>query len=151
MKTDREMLDFYGVEVGKRYIVTNIHSSSLEQYKNQKFTVHEDNDYFEGFSIIFDFKKFGSVTRLSCLGQLDYEEIKPEILDEKEKEYLTSVIRPFKDKVREIYKGKSNEDQEYICIRMENDTPIILPNFDKGSMYKGMERNKEYTLKDLKL
>lgn len=154
MKTDKEILDFYGVEMGKTYIVTKIHSDLVEQYKNQQFKIYKDKDelYFDGFLVAFKSNDgYTSTRRLSCLRYLDYEEIKPEILDKEEKEYLTNIIKPFKNKVKVIYKGRGADLKEFICIRIENDTPIMLPDFNEGSMYKDMEYNKEYTLADLGL
>lgn len=77
------------------------------------------------------------------------EKNKP-ILNEEEKEYLSVVIRPFKDKVKYIRKRGTSRG-EYIEIGILNDSAIILPYFEKGTMYKGMEANKEYTLKELSL
>lgn len=77
------------------------------------------------------------------------EKNKP-ILDDAEKEYLSAVIRPFKDKVKYIRKRGALRG-EYIVIGILNDSAIILPYFEKGTMYKGMEANKEYTLKELGL
>lgn len=73
------------------------------------------------------------------------------ILTEKEKEYLSYVIRPFRDRVNYICKSDENMELEYINIRFDVDDFVFLPNFKKGTMYKGMEPNKEYTIKDLGL
>ncbi len=79
------------------------------------------------------------------------------ILDEAERKYLSSVIRPFKKgkAVIRIKKHKSIfENSEEIGI----DTFYIgcghttnLPPFKKDTMYKGMKLNKEYTLEELGL
>lgn len=74
--------------------------------------------------------------------------VENEILDEEEKEYLSAVIRPFKDRIEFISKSRMFDD--YICIGL-NDEAIILPYFKKGTMYKGMELYKKYTLKELGL
>lgn len=87
-----------------------------------------------------------------------FSEYKEPILDDKEKEYLNAVIKPFRNKV-EITIQKSQEttfkDMEYISIYScrENDYGRYtdLPFFEKGTMYKGMELNKEYTLEELGL
>ena len=71
------------------------------------------------------------------------------ILDDKEKEYLGNVIRPFKDEVNALVK-MSISKREYICIKLEKDC-VYLPYFTKDTMYKNMEVNKEYTLKELGL
>lgn len=82
------------------------------------------------------------------LKQLKEEENKP-ILDDEEKEYLSVVIRPFKDKVKYIRKCCTSRG-EYIEIGILNDS-AILPYFNKNTMYKGMELEKQYTLKELGL
>ena len=74
--------------------------------------------------------------------------VEKEILDEKEKEYLSAVIRPFRDRVNYIAKRRMFDDS--ICIGL-NDEAISLPYFKKGTMYKGMELYKKYTLKELGL
>lgn len=73
-----------------------------------------------------------------------------EILDETEKRYLKAVIRPFKDKVEFIFKTEC-KDGYYIKILLNNNDAMVLPNFKKGTMYNGMEKNKKYTLKELGL
>lgn len=88
-------------------------------------------------------------------------EIETDILSEKEKEYLKSIIRPFKDRVEHIDKGKNiNSDGTfyYIGIIVKHiaivgfSEAIYLPYFKPESkMYDGMELNKEYTLKELGL
>lgn len=88
-------------------------------------------------------------------------EIETDILSEKEKEYLKSIIRPFK-RVEYIVKKKSEDCNGntfyYIVIAtisVASDyeiDPIYFPYFKPESkMYEGMELNKEYTLKELGL
>ena len=72
-----------------------------------------------------------------------------DILDDKEKEYLRGVIKPFRNKVICIKKLYCNT-HEYIRIELEGDY-TSLPMFEKGTMYKNMKVNKEYTLKELGL
>ena len=85
---------------------------------------------------------------------IKYETIykrKEPILDDKEKEYLSSVIRPFRNEVIYIVKKIYNHrEKEYIAINLKNDT-IFLPNFKENTMYKNMKINKEYTLEELGL
>lgn len=75
--------------------------------------------------------------------------VEKEILDEKEKEYLSAVIRPFRDRVE--YIKKISGDREYINVLLEDGDEIVFPYFEKDTMYKGMELNKKYTLKELDL
>lgn len=76
--------------------------------------------------------------------------VEKEILDDAEKEYLSAVIKPFKGKVKYIRKYDC-PIREFIEIGISNDATITFPNFKKGTMYKGMETEKEYTLKELGL
>ena len=76
------------------------------------------------------------------------------ILNEKEKEYLSAVIKPFRDRIISIRKYKYNQD-EYIGIYVkyyaetDESEMFTLPLFKKGTIYKGMELKKYYTLKEL--
>lgn len=85
-------------------------------------------------------------------GTLEVEKgyiVEKEILDEEEKEYLSAVIKPFRYKIEYIAKHGVNKEYIDICIR--NDSKIIFPYFKSGTMYKGMELNKKYTLEELGL
>lgn len=81
------------------------------------------------------------------------EEYKPTILTEKEKAYLSAVIKPFRKNVECIEKVRSYYDEnEYIHIAMKKDDDYCeLPWFSKDTMYKGMEPGKSYTLEELGL
>lgn len=82
---------------------------------------------------------------------LNSEYIEP-ILDEAEKRYLKAVIKPFRDKVKYMLKNSSNK--EFISIVLEDKERkeyFNFPYFKKGTMYKGMEINKRYTLEELGL
>jgi len=78
-------------------------------------------------------------------------ERKEEVLDETERKYLADVIRPFRDKVKYIYKGQEwGNIKEFIHIELKKDA-LDLPYFKKGTMYKGMEIHRNYTLEELGL
>lgn len=88
-------------------------------------------------------------------------ESETDILSEKEKEYLKSIIRPFKDRVVSIEKRKNINSEGtfyYIAIAIKSvvidclSETIYFPYFKPESkMYEGMELDKEYTLKELGL
>ena len=86
---------------------------------------------------------------------VEYETIykKPqEILDKEEKEYLSAVIRPFKNKITYISKKQSQfESGREIIVIYTNMRGGCLPSFRENTMYKGMELNKNYTLEELGL
>ncbi len=81
-----------------------------------------------------------------------WQEYKEEILDKEEKAYLSAVIKPFRNRIKYISKtDKYTHDEENIFITIENSDSIWFPYFKKGTMYKGMELNKKYTLEELGL
>ena len=82
------------------------------------------------------------------------EEYKDSILTDKEREYLSTVIKPFREKIKAIEKypfcGLSCKKEEYIIVRF-HDGGWSFPRFTANTMYKGMEVYKSYTLKELGL
>lgn len=82
------------------------------------------------------------------------------ILTASEKEYLSNVIKPFRKKspiTIAKYASDYVADEEYIIIWASDiDNPnikgiISFPLFKAGEMYRGMEVDKEYSLKELGL
>lgn len=73
------------------------------------------------------------------------------ILDNIEKKYLRNVIRPFKQRIKSISKKTWMDDREYLTFDLKDECSFTLATFKKGTMYKGMELRKEYTLKELGL
>lgn len=87
------------------------------------------------------------------LGKVEIIKKAKPILDKKEKEYLSAVIKPFRDQVISISKNVSLYG-EFIDIEIdeaEDHGDIYLPYFKPKSMYKGMKVNREYTLDQLGL
>lgn len=76
------------------------------------------------------------------------EECRLTILTEKEKAYLSAVIKPFRERIECV--KKIVHKREFLKIFLEDES-IAFPYFEKGTMYKGMEANKLYTLKELEL
>lgn len=76
--------------------------------------------------------------------------VEKEILDDVEKEYLSAVIKPFKNRISDIVKKNSDSEKSYIAIHINSES-LYFPYFKKGTMYKGMEADKKYTLKELGL
>lgn len=86
------------------------------------------------------------------LGILEIIKIPKPILDEVEKEYLSNVIKPFRNGMISICKRDWRfHEYVYITIKYSDIEKgfIFLPFFKKGTMYKGMELNKEYSVEDL--
>lgn len=82
------------------------------------------------------------------------QEYKPPILDDVEKAYLSAVIKPFRKRIEYIKKMNSTYANgcQFLCITPADDLfCFCLPVFEKGTMYKGMEAHKKYTLEELGL
>lgn len=98
-------------------------------------------------------KKGGYATDalLEWMGQ-PYEKT---ILDDKEREYLSAVIKPYRNKVTFIAKSKDSYEAKYfISIVVKGNygrEAIHLPWFKENTMYKGMELSKKYTVEELGL
>lgn len=106
--------------------------------------------YYTSMEIYREFFS-GSVSTCSTFTKWLEEEYKPNILEEKEKEYLAAVIKPFREKVKYIQKCFDLGSEAYIYIYVKKCGSMIFPTFRRGTMYKGMEVNKRYTLEDLGL
>ena len=85
------------------------------------------------------------------LGRVEIVKAAKPILDNIEKNYLSNIIKPFRDRIDYIAKVNLSNRREYILIKMKNYEMISLPFFTAGTMYKGMENDKDYTLKELSL
>lgn len=83
---------------------------------------------------------------------LDSEHKDP-ILDDTERAYLSAVIKPFRDEIHEIAKHNvTNGKYQWIdFIGKDEYAGFYLPNFKAGTMYKGMEVGRKYTLEELGL
>lgn len=134
----KEVAELLGVEMDKYF--------KIDGFRNSLFKITNN-----GF-ISSDGWRDGVLDGL-LTGRLEIE--KP-ILDNIEKCYLENVLRPFKSRVMSISKSE-DFDYEYIWIRVElpihnhGNTTCKLPYFDKGTMYKGMELYKQYSLEELEL
>ena len=104
--------------------------------------------------VLVNGKKFFKKLPSNFTGTLEVENgyiVEKEILDEVEKGYLSNVIKPFRNRVEYIVK-KIFANKEYIRITMKGiGCDIYFPSFEKGTMYKGMEGDKDYTLEELGL
>ena len=79
-----------------------------------------------------------------------FEEYQVPVLDDVEKEYLSAVIKPFKGNVDYICK-RLNHGDYYIAIVSNGSDVTKLPYFPNNEMYKGMELDHRYKLKELGL
>ena len=87
---------------------------------------------------------------------LDWLEQDYSPLDEKEKEYLSAVIKPWRKSVKFVMKKRScDREYQFIYIAYKdadgNYDELVFPLFKPNTMYKGMELDKEYSLEELGL
>ena len=143
-----QVAELLGVELGEKFKI-NFHGDiSSDEYYIDKNSIHEVcdgrvNDYCYPLLIAL-LNGSDTVVKLP----------KP-VLTEKEKEYLLSIIRPFKDRVEYISKYDYRSKYEYIKIKYNEiydaQFSINLPCFEKGTMYTGMKVDKTYSLRELGL
>lgn len=72
----------------------------------------------------------------------------PPVLDDVERRYLESVLRPWKShKVAISKNARKKEGREYIRFAVAPYSCVYtdLPDFPEGTMYKGMEQFRPYT------
>ena len=85
------------------------------------------------------------------------QEHKEPILDEAEKNYLSAVIKPFRNRVQYIAKVFADDAwfyriNCYIFIHFNDGSDDMdFPVFNESKMYKGMAIDRPYTLKELGL
>lgn len=121
---------------------------SPQTFKKRLFTIKIKRDK----SIIFSKEMKPNETGISAYNAWLEEEYDPKILTDKEKAYLSAVIKPWKNKIKFIEKFEDTFDKERILIWIIGDCRnIYLPQFERVKMYKGMEYDKEYTLEELGL
>lgn len=115
-------------------------------------------DGYDGYSLK-EFERGGWVT-IEVKRPTQYKtiyEAPKQILDKEEKKYLENVIRPFKDRVNYIKIQRKQQIIAFMIINVDifcNDyesESIFLPEYRLGTMYKNMEIDKRYTLKELGL
>lgn len=137
------------------YLKGNVEIKNASKYR---YILDIDGGYWYWSSSMLekveDKKHFKSLPR-DFTGTINVEKgfiVKKEILDEAEKEYLHSVIKPFKKQVAFIsLKKRFGDNKVYIYIDVKNNDCVMLPLFEQGTMYKNMQMNREYTLQELGL
>lgn len=101
-----------------------------------------------------EWKKWNSTTFETLCNLLNgkYEVVKipKPVLDGVEKEYLSYVIKPFRHRIKYFYKYSCEDGDSEAIVAITKDCDYLdFPRFKKGSMYKGMELTREYSLEEL--
>ena len=131
------------IEKYKNIVLKNLDACSIDERLPRKF--------IKGYCKGFNCEGCGERVLKWLL-----EEAKEPVLDDVEKEYLSAVIKPFRNKIATIsklhtYDNINYENNEYIYFGMKDRRGYSLPLFKQGTMYKGMQQGKHYTLQELGL
>lgn len=140
----------YMEQVAKMLGVELEEEFKLNDSDDYKYKITKDGMFmYSGFAR--DWYSANHILLGVLIGKYD---IKKPILDEAEKEYLSNVIKPFRDRVEFIVK-RSVQKYEYIEISYREINTFVgavcLPIFKENTIYKNMKINEEYTLEDLEL
>lgn len=136
----KEVAQLLGVELGEKFNIDINPNVLSDKYYLAK----------EGLFMVGDFRPMVDV--LHSLLNGEYEVVKIPILDDVERKYLANVIKPFRNRIKHFYKYPcANGDSEAIAAITKDFDYLDFPRFKKGSMYKGMELEKSYTLEELGL
>lgn len=137
----KEVAKLLGVEMDKHF--------KIDGFRNSLFKITNN-----GF-INSDGWRDGVLEGL-LTGRLEIE--KP-ILNDVERRYLENVLKPFKDRILFAKKTTiydTDSSYEYVYFKVvtpdnEDYNYLILPYFIKGTMYKEMKIDKDYSLEELGL
>ena len=135
----KEIAHMLGLEIGEEF--------KIEGPNNYKYRF-DDNL----MTLMPDGRWCTAPAMLNQILEGKYKIIKP-ILTEEEREYLSYVIKPFRDEIEYIHKFTCpNSTKEYLLGFVKDiGYHLELPPFIKGTMYCGIELGKEYTLEELGL
>ena len=131
-----EIADLLGVGLYKNFTIEGFEDTDFKLTANGLF-YYDNRTFTWEKSLLLDDILIGT------------RKIIKSILTEKEKEYLSSVIEPYRDDVVCIIKSDVFEHPR-VYIHLKHDI-FGLPWFEKDTMYKGMEFEKRYSLEDLGL
>lgn len=116
----------------------------------------ESSWYSDGCSLFFQFNHLFSAIKWKDEEPTLISDIyNPQVLDYAEREYLKMVLKPFHEAVKYVAKvsayvfDEDNRGKEYVFVAFYDRGPFAFPVFDAGSMYAGMELNKQYKLDEL--
>lgn len=127
----------------------------VKDEENYFENIHNCRDISNLYNLKDNYSDLGKIIKIEEPTYTTVYEAKKEILDDAEKRYLKQVIRPY-NKVISLQKyAPSNIKLAIIKITVSKIGggiwTIDLPPFEKNTMYKNMEDNKEYTLEELGL
>ena len=150
-----EVAKLLGVELEEEF--------KLEEFP-EKFKITENGMMFWS-STSHEWCSSSGISNAVLTGKRKIIKIQKPVLDDVEREYLSNIVKPFKNRILYIAKSETVKTYDnpnpkiYECIyimykdstKKRNPYYMGFPHFEKGTMYKGMEIDKEYTLAELGL
>lgn len=116
----------------------------------------ESSWYSDGCSLFFQFNHLFSAIKWKDEEPTLISDIyNPRVLDNAERNYLKTVLKPFHENVAYVEKvhyypinGDTSSSLAFLFIKL-HDGKLEFPNFDSRKMYLGMELNKKYKMDEL--
>ena len=87
-------------------------------------------------------------------GKHEIVKISKPLLTKDERDYLSTVIKPFRNSVDTIKKSSYSNGDEFLRIKLSQPNRyeyMNMPYFKEGTRYKGMKLDTEYTINELVL
>lgn len=143
----KDVAKLLGVEIGEKFKLKNPRIDKTFDSVIYKLTQEGLIEY----SLNVTEKRYVANTLQEILyGKLEIIKLPKPILTDKEKKYLSLIIKPWKNEIKYMVKIGC-DDMEYIMIVFDDLKEMPFPHFKKGKYYKGMEWDKEYSLEELGL
>lgn len=142
----KDIIKILGVKFNEEFYLTKHSNTRFVITPGGMFSQDENKDWHES-PLLYDI----------LLGKYEIKKIPQPVLTEEEKEYLSYVIKPFRDKIDYIRKNipyyyfNEIRDLEYIEIKTDDNHSMYFPYFKANSMYKGMTLDRRYSLEELGL
>ena len=142
----KEIAQLLGVEIGEEFKIEG--HPDYRRYKlTEEHLMYTSDDEWHALP--------ATITYL-LNGKCKVVKIPKPVLDDVEKEYLSTVIKPFRNRIKYFYKYPCGTNGNYEAITVKIETYghcdcLDFPKFKKGSMYKNMKAGKEYSLEELGL
>ena len=144
MKTNADLMKFFGVEEGKEYIV-------VKQFYDQGFKINYKlgshfiikKDAKDNRCVLFE---DGTNNHLIVLQTLDYTVFNNPLTDE-ERQFLKNVIKPLSKYCQIQIRKRVLTDYEWLEINFVSEIDsgnLTLPMYPAGKYYKGLEFDRYY-------
>ena len=139
----KEVAQLLGVEIDEEFKI-----EGYDDYLKFKFT---ENRFLQSCGDVYGW--VDSISIMTVLeGRAKIIKLPKSMLTDEEREYLSYVIKPFRNRIKCFYKWTCDDcNYEQIMAPCIDYSHLDFPSFEKNTMYKGMEPNKKYTLEDLGL